>query len=337
MQSERLTGPVVCGVGGSASCYAAARVAASFASRLDAELILLHLIAPTNRTRQPDDGEAALREAALKMTERIATQIPVAVDGRAVVSAGNPTEGLLSFADRHGAAMVVAGTRGLGRLTSVLRGSVSQRIAGRARCPVVVVPRGAKRAPVARPTARCATPTYLCGYDGSEPARAALGHTLELARRLGASVVITHVATTSVPMVAPKSALEDFDPEAMLQSAKRKGACLLQEAAEYAWRECGDRIDVQVKLLHGDPAEELETVAHSRGAALVAVGSRGHGPRAVRAAALGSTSAALVRSSGCPILICSPEVPVRRFFGGSNGEARDADADSGAPRSVAVD
>ena len=50
---------------------------------------------------------------------------------------GNPTRALLERAE--GAGLVVVGTRGLGRVTSMLLGSVSRQLLHHAPCPVVVI------------------------------------------------------------------------------------------------------------------------------------------------------------------------------------------------------
>lgn len=53
---------------------------------------------------------------------------------------GDPVRAILDFADTEQADMVVVGRRGRGRLAGLLLGSVSQKLAIGAPCPVVVVP-----------------------------------------------------------------------------------------------------------------------------------------------------------------------------------------------------
>lgn len=53
---------------------------------------------------------------------------------------GDPVRAILDFADTEQADMVVVGRRGRGRLAGLLLGSISQNLATRASCPVVVVP-----------------------------------------------------------------------------------------------------------------------------------------------------------------------------------------------------
>ena len=53
---------------------------------------------------------------------------------------GDPAEAILDLARRHKADAIVLGRRGRGRLSRLLMGSVSQKVASLAPCAVVVVP-----------------------------------------------------------------------------------------------------------------------------------------------------------------------------------------------------
>jgi nucleotide-binding universal stress UspA family protein len=59
---------------------------------------------------------------------------------RAVVADGDPRSVLLETARQERSALVVVGTRGLGRLSAVLLGSVASHVAERSMHPVVIVP-----------------------------------------------------------------------------------------------------------------------------------------------------------------------------------------------------
>ncbi len=52
---------------------------------------------------------------------------------------GPAAEAVLAVADTRGVDLIVMGTRGLGRLTSVLVGSQSQKVTAHANCPVLLV------------------------------------------------------------------------------------------------------------------------------------------------------------------------------------------------------
>ena len=56
------------------------------------------------------------------------------------VAAGNAAQVIVEIADKEGADLIVAGTRGHGPLSGLLLGSVTHRLVQIVRCPVLVVP-----------------------------------------------------------------------------------------------------------------------------------------------------------------------------------------------------
>ena len=52
---------------------------------------------------------------------------------------GNPADEIVATADDHDADLIVVGARGLGGIARLLLGSVSERVLGHARCPVLIV------------------------------------------------------------------------------------------------------------------------------------------------------------------------------------------------------
>jgi nucleotide-binding universal stress UspA family protein len=130
----------------------------------------------------------------------------------------------------------------------------------------------------------------VVGYDGSGPARAALRCA---ARRAGPGARLV-VATSAEP---PTEFLDSAYYEEALKRSRERAAQVLDEI--------GDRVDGQVDLetavLSGPPARSLVKLAYEVGAGEIAVGSRGFG--AFRAAALGSTSHALLHEAECPVLL----------------------------------
>ena len=66
-------------------------------------------------------------------------------DRRVVV--GHAAERLADLADEEEAEMIVVGSRGRGAFKAAFLGSVSTSLIGVARCPVLVVPPGARSGP----------------------------------------------------------------------------------------------------------------------------------------------------------------------------------------------
>jgi nucleotide-binding universal stress UspA family protein len=107
--------------------------------------IPLEQLEPYNRSGRVTRAEAMT--AASKETLR-AAQLLVASLGLTDVAAisaielreGNMAETIIDAARHAQADLIVAGKRGLGRLSSLVLGSVSQRLVELAPCPVIVVP-----------------------------------------------------------------------------------------------------------------------------------------------------------------------------------------------------
>lgn len=147
-------GSIVCGVDGSADSQAALGVAARLAERLEARLVLAHVaelalapyaamgrigvtgIAPRPMTlaTRHEQEEAGARLLAQLAAERGLGH----AEQRVVV--GFPAERLADLADEEDAELIVVGSRGRGRFQAALLGSVSNSLAGVARCPVLIVP-----------------------------------------------------------------------------------------------------------------------------------------------------------------------------------------------------
>ena len=155
-----MNGSIVCGVDGSPDSHRALGIAAQFARRLGAKLIVANVVANVAEPAVPAFAYAPmapLTEFGPRMTERRTEADMEASEGlleRMVADAaadgaeirtllGIPAERLADLADDEGASLIVVGSRGRGSFKAAFLGSVSNSLIGIARCPVLVVPRGA--------------------------------------------------------------------------------------------------------------------------------------------------------------------------------------------------
>jgi len=197
----------------------------------------------------------------------------VAIDE--VVRQGGGAVALLREADS--ADLVVVGTRGRGRLASVLLGSVSRRVAAAAPCAVAVVPEAAdldREGPV------------VVGVDGSLASLAALRWAGE------ATEGAIHAVHVDEYPFGPEYAIEGFewgDPHALGQE-------LLDRAVAET---LGDRPGVTTAVADGDAREVLAEATAD--AALLVVGARGAG--GIEGALLGSVTQALASAVTVPVVI----------------------------------
>ena len=135
-------GRVVVGIDGSARSLAAMRWAAAEARVRDADLEVVHawrlpvMSPPSPMTVLPDyslleaNGRAVL-EAAVAQPDLAGLRV------HSRLTHDSPARALLERAT--GAGLLVAGTRGLGRVSGALVGSVSRQLLHHAPCPVVVI------------------------------------------------------------------------------------------------------------------------------------------------------------------------------------------------------
>jgi nucleotide-binding universal stress UspA family protein len=188
------------------------------------------------------------------------------------------------------AELMVLGTRGRGGFAGLMLGSVSQRIAAHAPCPVIVV-RGhteANRGPV------------VVGVDDSPAAELVLATAFDAAaaRDSALAVVRAYVPFAplwigDIPAAAIDTPQQDVEQHARLDDLVAP------------WQEKYPQVPVHTVISRNSAAAVLTRV--SRSAQLVIVGSHGRG--ALASALLGSTGMQLIHQAECPVLITRP-VPV---------------------------
>ncbi len=141
---------VCCGIDFGEPSRGAIAYAADLARRYGAELTLVHVHAPTPPAATelfvaaPEAADTAAAEAA-RMIE-VDRKMAEALLGRAVsagVLLGDPAAELARYALEDGADLLVVGTHGRRGVSRLVLGSVAERVAREAPCPVLI----AKRAP----------------------------------------------------------------------------------------------------------------------------------------------------------------------------------------------
>jgi nucleotide-binding universal stress UspA family protein len=190
---------------------------------------------------------------------------------------------LHEYAEEQGANLIVVGSSRRGKLGRILPGSVGESLLRGAPCAVAVAPRGFAR--------RGAGEFRRIGvaYDGSDEAELAL----EAAERLAGSTEADLQLITVVP-TQPSFQLEVALSGELLEDLRAEFRGVLEAGLSKL-----DEGRVDGLLEEGDPA----VVLAERGSDLdlLVMGSRGYGP--LRSALLGATSAAVMRSAPCPVLV----------------------------------
>jgi nucleotide-binding universal stress UspA family protein len=283
---EAFAGGVVVGVDGSEPSLRAVGWAAGEAVMRGVGLTVC-CVAVAGTEEQPMlwDGQQLVllpADEVLRRAMRRARESAARVVVAGEVWRGDPAYQLLGRARE--AELLVVGARGLGAFVGLLVGSVSEYVAGRAGCPVVVVGgEGSADLPV------------LVGVDGSAANQAAVGFAFAAAARRGVELVALSAAEPEWIRPAVGSPTPPVVDVGGVQDAARGRL----EDALRSWVDRYPDLPVRRVAVAGGAARAL--IEASSRAGLAVVGSRGHGT--LSGVLLGSVSRHLMRHAQCPVAI----------------------------------
>lgn len=286
--------PVVVGVDGSDHALRAVRWAADEAARRAVPLRLVSAFGWTDDEATASIGprfRESLRAqfaAALETAAQVAREHAAGAESTAELRSGDPIGVLADESQRAG--LLVIGDRGLGRVASVVAGSVGVAMAAHSACPVVVV-RGAQTVDPSAP--------IVLGIDGNPNSVAAVAFAFQAATERSVPVVAAYAWWDTYLDQSPAALFRDEDQAAAeAQLAERLAA----------WVERYPQVETIPLVVRDQPARLL--LAQSHRAQLVVVGTRGHGELA--GLVLGSVSNALVHEAACPVAIVRVQKPAAR-------------------------
>ncbi len=275
-------GAVIVGYDGSAD----AELALSWADRYadDRKLALHVLLSATSAPHVPEVASqwhgANLERIEADARSRIEDLRTSEVSLDVVKSA--PTEALID-ASRHGDAVVV-GARGHGVLSGVVMGSVSQHVARHAACPVIVT-----RQPNDPSSER-----VVVGVDGSGGSRQALEFAFDHADRTGGKIAAIH-GWHRLSRSGGKAS--GYPMETFVDEVRAAERVLAESVAGLAERY--PDVEVALEAIPVAPTRALADASQS--AALVVVGSRGHGTFADLL--LGSVGQSVLHHARCSVAV----------------------------------
>jgi nucleotide-binding universal stress UspA family protein len=276
--STRTHGLVV-GYDGSPEADAALRWAALTARQRGESLDALIVTEPMTSPRSqawPADWWADIERRARETLDAAG-----ATDATVERHVGNLVPTLVDAAES--ATMLVLGSRGHSRIAEIALGSVSQSTTRHARTPVVVI----------RDQLGADARRIVVGADDSEPSRRALDFACSQAAGTGAGVVLVRAWK---PRTMPIDKRGDVPP-AMSTRLLEEEQALLASLAEARGRY--PDLDLDGEFLAEAPGRAL--VDASATAALLVVGSRGHG--AIAETVLGSVSHHVLHRAHCPVAV----------------------------------
>ncbi|GIF20858.1 nucleotide-binding universal stress UspA family protein [Actinoplanes tereljensis] len=195
---------------------------------------------------------------------------------------GHAIPRLLEVAE--GADLLVLGSRGRGGFSGLVLGSVSQRLATHAPCPVAVV----------RDEASGDGPV-VAGVDDTPSAEFVLPTAFAAAAERDTTLIVIRSYLPAIPRWLATVPM----PADLSNPADDPGERERLEEQLAPWRDRYPQVRVETVLTHDGAAAAL--VGATKRAALTVVGSHGHGTLA--AALLGSTVLQLLHHADCPVMV----------------------------------
>lgn len=234
----------------------------------------------TTSPDESDDFAARLHEAA---ADAVGFEVV-----HASLAAPSVPRGIIDYAERVDADLVVMATHGRRGVDHALIGSIAEAVVRRAACPVLTV----------RPTAEhteTSPQRILVPIDLSVHARSALAHAREIAEDSGAEVHLLHVVQSF-----PDYGTAEIPPvtETLSETERREVEAALREIAGEV---LGDDLPVTLHVDEalGNPALLVLDLAERLNADLIVLGS--HGRSGIRRFWLGSVTEKVVQLAPCPV------------------------------------
>ncbi len=247
------------------------------------------------------------REARAAATRRAEIELNAVVDrlraegltAEARVYHEDAPTAILDAAAQDGADLIVMSTHGRSGLGRWVYGSVADRVLRAATIPMLLVPAACTGSwPADRPL------RILVPLDGSPLAEAALGPAAELARTLGAELLLLQVLEYPLPAVADGGTyMPPWDQDADLAAARQ-----YLEAIADGLRATGQRVAVLAVAAPPSPvAQAVTTIAaviQDEHVDAIAMGTHGRGGLA--RLVMGSVATGVLQHATVPVLVVRP-------------------------------
>jgi nucleotide-binding universal stress UspA family protein len=269
--------------------------ALDLASRVGAEILIVHSVEPpTVLYDRPEFAEVLVdvtRQGEAQWQERLgqlaAEAGDVKVRSEAVVGPAAPL--LLELIEREKPDLVISGSHGVSGIKMML-GSVSRRLLAHSASPLLLF-----REPP--PAVTAGVPQIVVAVDDSPHSARALALAERFAEAFEANLHLVHVIDTYLPSYGT------IDTLALVEQIRRRGREIMDEAL--AGLSLGEG-RVTDETVEGDPGDELVKICRERHPLLVACGTRGvHG---VAGLLVGSVARDLVNHAEAPVLVArAPE------------------------------
>ena len=280
--------PIVVGVDGSEASSAALRYGAHEARRQGTGMHLVHVVPdympmspmlPLPPSELHDKGRQILHGATLQAHELLASE-----DVSASLLSGARITSLVHAA--RDARLLVLGAQRHAVMERVLTGSVLAGVASLATCPVVAVP--ADWTPTQQHR------TVVAGVKDTQHSSELVRRALEIAAQRNARLILLHAWEL-------QGGYDDIITSRVESDTWADEQRLVIEKTISGIREAYADVPLEIRVVHGQPARQLQRASDE--ADLLLVARRHH---AIPFGHLGGTGRALIRESHCPVEVVPP-------------------------------
>jgi nucleotide-binding universal stress UspA family protein len=275
MSSKQFFKNILVPVDGSHSCLHAKMLASSIAKKFNSKVTVVHVVShefmhpelkaqyqlPPSILNRVDDAYLQAGKKIIRNAEEMFREANIEVDTK-LVTYEDPAEFLLQLIKDKKYDLVVIGNRAGTQSARYSLGSVTEKLARHAECPVLIVKQKPK------------VEKILTAVDGSKYADKALEYAVQLARNYSANLALVHVEEDKLIHIGGPQVVD---------CVGTVGECILKDASTRVQGVSFDKM-----LEYGSPAEVIIKVAKKADVDIIVVGSRGLS--SIRRYLLGSVS-----------------------------------------------
>lgn len=271
---------------------AATATAVALGRRFDSTVHVVHVLSLGDLPPGVDDeaateletsGESAVAELAQAVEDA-----GLAVETALVEAGSSVHEALATYAERHDVDLVVMGTHQRSGIDRLLLGSVAERTVAALPVPTMTVHE--------ETVFDESFPSILVPTDGSQCARLAFEHAVELARETGATLHLLHVVDIT-------GVWGEVDTLQFIDVLAESGETLLEQLREDATT--AGVAAVETELVTGTPYREITDYADANDAGCIVMGT--HGRTGLERVFLGSVTSRVIRLARAPVITISPD------------------------------
>ncbi len=274
----------------------------NLARRLDASVTLFTAVAPGRSAAS--ESETAVQVEATAQARREAQHLTEAgVTADVLVVSGQPVEQIISQGQRGGFDLIAIGTRGHSGIRRSLLGSVTDGVIRSSTVPVLAL---SPKAVEASAQSDYWLSTVTVPLDGSVVAESVLSYAEDLAQQLTLELRLLRVVSVgTMAYYAVEGGPVDTTP--VEQELEEDAAQYLNSIAENVSKH---ELTVTCTVERGSPT--LAIIDHIRNTQNNLIAICSHGRSGLGRLLIGSVADSIVRSSGVPVLVITPQITTPR-------------------------